>query len=244
MTILITICGRAGSKGLKGKNHKIFLGKPLIEYTLRAAALFAEMVSEVRTDIVINSDSTELLSYADGKDVFSVVREDNLAGDRVSKTAVIIDTLVKMEQQFGVSYDCVIDLDITSPLRKKEDIMAAYTLLKDNAEFDTIFSVTEARRNPYFNMVQQTNSSVSLICPSEYESRQEAPAVYDMNASIYVYRRSSLLKYKRSFFEGICGIIKMMDTYALDIDSEEDFHIMEVLSKCVFAEEFKEILNF
>ncbi len=244
MRILITICGRAGSKGLKGKNHKVFLGKPLIEYTLRAATLFTEMATGIQTDIVINSDSTELLSYADGKKVFSVFREERLAGDRVSKTAVIIDTLVKMEQQQNLSYDCVIDLDITSPLRKKEDILAAYMLIKDNPGLDTVFSVTEARRNPYFNMVQQTNSGVSLICPSEYESRQEAPAVFDMNASIYVYRRSSLLRFKRSFFEGVCGVIKMTDTYVLDIDSEDDFYIMETLSKYIFAEEFKEILAF
>ncbi|MEG1926176.1 MAG: acylneuraminate cytidylyltransferase family protein, partial [Ruthenibacterium sp.] len=40
--ILLTICGRAGSKGFKNKNLKIFDGKPLCYYSLAAAQLFCE----------------------------------------------------------------------------------------------------------------------------------------------------------------------------------------------------------
>ena len=35
--ILITICGRAGSKGFKNKNLKTFLGTPLVYYTVAIA---------------------------------------------------------------------------------------------------------------------------------------------------------------------------------------------------------------
>ena len=38
--LLITICGRAGSKGFKNKNLKNFCGKPLVYYSLSAAELF------------------------------------------------------------------------------------------------------------------------------------------------------------------------------------------------------------
>ena len=40
MEVLITICGRAGSKGAKNKNFRLFLGKPLIYYTIKSAKLF------------------------------------------------------------------------------------------------------------------------------------------------------------------------------------------------------------
>ncbi len=38
--LLITICGRAGSKGFKNKNLKTFCGRPLVYYSLAAAGLF------------------------------------------------------------------------------------------------------------------------------------------------------------------------------------------------------------
>lgn len=38
--LLITICGRAGSKGFKNKNLKTFCGHPLVYYSLSAAELF------------------------------------------------------------------------------------------------------------------------------------------------------------------------------------------------------------
>ena len=34
MNILFTICARAGSKGVKSKNARDFLGYPLVYYTL------------------------------------------------------------------------------------------------------------------------------------------------------------------------------------------------------------------
>ena len=40
MKILFTICGRVGSKGIKNKNIKSFVGKQLPLYTLSAIDLF------------------------------------------------------------------------------------------------------------------------------------------------------------------------------------------------------------
>lgn len=55
--LLITICGRAGSKGFKNKNLKTFLGQPLVYYSLSAAELFARRHPELTIDIALNTDS-------------------------------------------------------------------------------------------------------------------------------------------------------------------------------------------
>ena len=49
--LLITICGRAGSKGFKNKNLKNFCGKPLVYYSLSAAELFIKNHPELEVDI-------------------------------------------------------------------------------------------------------------------------------------------------------------------------------------------------
>lgn len=62
MNILFTICGRAGSKGIKNKNIRKFVGKPLPYYTISAIDLFLKKTSlDIEADIVVNSDSRELL---------------------------------------------------------------------------------------------------------------------------------------------------------------------------------------
>ena len=45
--VLITICGRAGSQGFKNKNLKIFLGAPLVYYTLSIAEYFQKKVTDI-----------------------------------------------------------------------------------------------------------------------------------------------------------------------------------------------------
>jgi CMP-N,N'-diacetyllegionaminic acid synthase len=236
MNLLFTVCGRAGSKGFKNKNLKMFLGKPLAYYTMAAIELYIEKYTV--SDVIhkcLNTDSKELIDVTTKRDAdyFVINRDENLAGDVVAKMAVIKDCLAKADAHYNISHDMVIDLDITSPLRTVNDVHNAIEYKKQHGDMDVVFSVTNARRNPYFNMVKQnTDGSVSKVCESDYTARQQAPEIFDMNASIYVYR-SNFLKNNitNKIFDGKCGIIKMLDTAVLDIDSEEDFILMEAIAK-------------
>jgi CMP-N,N'-diacetyllegionaminic acid synthase len=167
---------------------------------------------------------------------FIINRNEDLAGDVVAKMAVIKDCLIQSDNYYDISHDLVIDLDITSPLRTVEDIHNAIEKKRDNKNTDIIFSVTNSRRNPYFNMVQKNgDDTINRVCESNYTARQQVPEVFDMNASIYVYE-SSFLKHNvtNELFGGKCDIIKMFDTAVLDIDSEEDFLLMEIIAKYIF----------
>lgn len=126
MNILFTICGRAGSKGIKNKNIRKFVGKPLPYYTISAIDLFLKKTSlDIEADIVVNSDSRELLQLMKENQlrvVEIIERDENLAGDCVGKVAVINDCLLKMENRKSKKYDIIVDLDITSPLRTVENV--------------------------------------------------------------------------------------------------------------------------
>jgi CMP-N,N'-diacetyllegionaminic acid synthase len=136
-------------------------------------------------------------------------------------------------------------LDITSPLRKVADIENALNKAAENINADVVFSVVQSRRNPYFNMVESIDNTMRKIIAANYTARQQLPKVYDINASIYCYKRDSLLhKLEYSPLEGVFDIILMKDTAVLDIDSEEDFKLMEVLARYFFKDEFSELFNY
>lgn len=238
MNILFTVCGRAGSKGIKGKNFRNFLGIPLLYYTFAAIILYRDKHPENKVDIALNTDSPEMIAMIEGNDIIQAVivpRKEELAGDTAAKKPVIADTLNETEKLRNIKYDLVVDCDITSPLRTVEDIEALIAKA-GSFEYDVVFSVTESRRNPYFNMVKENrDGTVSLVVPSEYTTRQQAPAIYDMNASLYAYK-PEFLQTETMILHGKCGVTKMEDTAVLDLDHENDFELMQVIANYLVVE--------
>ena len=247
MNILFTLCGRAGSKGVKGKNARDFLNIPLVWYSMANIALYMEKYAgEDDIKIVLNTDSEplkDLVRRVKDVPVTIIHREESLAGDKVPKVAVILDSLNKSEELFAQKFDMVVDLDITSPLRTVQDVKNAIERKKQRNDVDVVYSVAPSRRNPYFNMVKEENGFFCKAIPSNFTTRQEAPVFYDMNASIYAYSPKALREKEHStFFNSGCDAIVMMDTGILDIDSEEDYELMQIIAKYLFEnrEVFKE----
>ena len=211
--LLITICGRAGSKGFRNKNLKTFCGHPLVYYSLSAADLFCKSHPELAVDLALNTDSPELAALVADKypEVVFLPRGEALAGDRVPKMAVYQDSLRRMEQKTGRPYDALMDLDITSPLRTAADVAAAFEKKAARPDLDLVFSEQVHR--------------------GEFTGRQQAPEVFDVNASIYVFGRDFLAGNTDGLlWHGKIGVSVMMDTGIIDIDSEHDYQLMEAIA--------------
>lgn len=240
MKYLFTICGRAGSKGLKSKNVSDFDGIPLVYYTV---GIMSKVMETLKADghsahAVLSTDSLELANIISRQNVLDVLflpRSEELSGDRVAKVTVIKDALIRAEDILGCEFDYLIDLDITSPLRTVDDVLAAIEKKQGRKDTDYVYSLSPARKNPYFNMAKEVNGFYEKVIHANYISRQETPAVYDMNASIYVYEISALMnKEPTGFFNDGADAIIMRDTGILDIDCQEDKDMMEVLAKHYF----------
>lgn len=235
--ILFTICARAGSKGVKGKNTKIFCGMPLAAYTVAAYELFLQRYQSVygKLTLAVNTDSELLLQQLDElqTEYLYIPRTEELAGDVVSKKDVIRDTLLKCEQKENATYNVVVDLDLTSPLRTVDDIRGTIETLWQSEGADIAYSVTPSRRSPYFNMVAKGEDGYyHTVMKTEFTTRQQCPVCYDMNASIYAYQRAYTLAER--VLPRKEAVWQMKDSGILDIDSEEDFELMEVLAKYLY----------
>lgn len=189
--ILITICGRGGSKGIPGKNVKEVGGLPLIAYTIRIARKIAERYN---ADLILSTDSEEIKRVAAQYGLETpYTRPDFLADDHCGKPEAIKDVMLYAEKAYSKRYDYVLDLDVTSPIRTVEDVEGCISLIEQHPEALTVFSVNPCARNPYFSMVEEKKDGFYReVVGGVYKTRQSSPKVYDMNGSIYVYRRESL----------------------------------------------------
>jgi CMP-N,N'-diacetyllegionaminic acid synthase len=230
MNILITICARGGSKGIPGKNIKVIAGKPLIEYTISIAK---QLAKKLESKIAISTDDDAIKLAAEHVGILtSYIRPEYLATDAAGKADTIKDLLLYEESLVKNKYDYILDLDVTSPLRTLEDLENAFEILNNNREALNLFSVNDAARNPYFNMVEQNeNGFYSLVKTNPDGSimtRQSAPKVYDMNASFYWYRRSFFESDRKSAITDK-SLIYEMDHTCFDLDHPIDFLFMEYL---------------
>jgi N-acylneuraminate cytidylyltransferase len=230
MNILITICARGGSKGIPGKNIKVIAGKPLIEYSVTVAKRLA---NKCKAKIVISTDDEAIKIAANKVGVFTeYVRPYFLATDVAGKIDTIKDLLLYEESLVKYKYDYILDLDVTSPLRTLEDLEKALEILKNNKEALNLFSVNDAARNPYFNMVEEnSNGFYSLVKTNlngSVMTRQSAPKVFDLNASFYWYRRAFFEKDIKSAITDK-SLIYNMNHICFDLDHPIDFLFMEYL---------------
>jgi CMP-N,N'-diacetyllegionaminic acid synthase len=141
MNILFTICGRAGSKGIKNKNIKEFLVFPLPFYTVSVIDLFIKRNPDIRCDTVLNTDSKELINIFEEQIsliVDVIKRAAELGRDNTPKIAVISNCMEVMQQRKEVEYDIIIDLDLTSPLRTVKDVSNLIEK-KMNSSDDVVF---------------------------------------------------------------------------------------------------------
>ena len=221
-SVFCVIPARAGSKGLPGKNIKNLNGKPLIAYTIEQAKN-----SKYIDRVIVSTESLDIaaISRKYGVDV-PFMRPKKLASDKSSIFNVLLHAIKWMEEK-KYSFDILVLLHATAPLRTIEDIDNSIKLLVDK-NADNVFSVTEAHRNPYFNMVEVHGKMVRRVKESNCVNRQSAPQVFDMNASIYVWWKDILKKKKSSFLRN-SRIYVMPKERSIDIDDPIDFKIAEML---------------
>lgn len=229
MDILITICARGGSKGIPGKNIRELNGRPLIDYSIAIAKAFADRNGGY---IALSTDSHEILSAAKLSGLATdYVRPAYLATDQAGKVDTIRHLVEYEEQRLNKMYSFILDLDLTSPLRTLKDLEDAYNMMKADQNALTLFSVSEAARNPYFNMVEKEDNGyyhLSKRLKSATLTRQSAPKVYDLNASFYFYNRSFFSSENKSVITDK-SLIYLMDHTCFDLDHPIDFEFMDFI---------------
>jgi CMP-N-acetylneuraminic acid synthetase len=234
MPLLCVVAARGGSEGVPGKNIRPLLGRPLIAWAITNALQTPEI-----DRVVVSTDSPAIATAARaaGAEV-PFVRPAELSGSDVGKFQVWQHALTAAERIDSVRYDLFVDIDCTNPLIEPADISAAIAkfrrLREQGIAVDAVLTVAQARRNPYFNLVEvQPGGGLKMSKTGPRGtvlSRQRAPIVYEHVAGVYVLD-ADYLRRANHLLDGRAEGYEVPSHKALDIDSELDFDLIEFLLK-------------
>ncbi len=214
---LAVILARGGSKRLLKKNLKNLNGKPLVVHTILSA-----LKCKYLDEIIVSSDDKEILKVSKKYGANTIKRPKYLANDKAKSFHALKHVIENTS-----TFDYVILLQPTSPLRNEKHINDAINLLeKKNA--DSIISVCKTDHYPLWSNVLPKNGSMKNF----FNKRsQDFKNYYRLNGAIYICKTSSFLKEKSFFLKNNIYAFEMLKEESIDIDTEFDFKIAKALMK-------------
>jgi CMP-N-acetylneuraminic acid synthetase len=226
MTAVAFIFARGGSKGLPGKNIRSLAGKPLIGWSIE----HARAVKRIER-VIVSTDSKEIAEVARdfGAEV-PFIRPAELASDDSSEWLAWRHALEFLRESEGVLPEAMLSVPTTAPLRLPIDLENCLDEFAKGGA-DMVITVSEAHRNPWFNMVKENqDGTVSLVIApaSGVIRRQDAPAVFDIATVAYV-ARPQFVMHQLGPFSGSVRAVKVPVERAIDIDTLLDFELAEFL---------------
>lgn len=215
-TFLAVIPARGGSKRLPRKNVLSLAGKPLIAWSIEAG-----LQSRYIDKVVVSSDDEEILQIAKRFGSETIKRPEALASD----TATTFDA-VKHAIEHSGSYDYIVLLQPTSPLRDAAQVDAAIELLGEK-DADAIVSVCEMDHSPLWANTLPQNGDMSRFIKDEVKNKrsQDIETYYRLNGAIYICKIDRLLEEKTFFIKESIFAYTMDRESSIDIDEAIDFQI-------------------
>jgi CMP-N-acetylneuraminic acid synthetase len=228
MRVLGLVPARGGSKGVPGKNIRLLAGKPLLQYTAEAA-LGASGLSRV----ILSTENEEIAEVGRhcGLEV-PFMRPVELAADDTPTLPVVQDVLRRLEAARD-TFDAVMILQPTTPLRRPEDIDGAIELLERTGADSVISFVDVGEKHPArMKFIDEEGRVTDPPFSEQYEGqrRQELPKLYLREGSIYLTRTPVIME-QNSVKGSDCRAWIVPTERACNIDTEFDFFIAEQLLK-------------
>ena len=223
LKVLGLIPARGGSKGVPRKNIKPLCGKPLLAYTAESA-LAAQRLAHV----ILSTDDEEIARVGEDCGLEVLHRSPSLALDATPMMSVVLDAVEKVEQS-GKTFDAICLLQPTNPLRRTADVDACIELL-DSSDADSVISVLPVPHvyNPKWVYWGQADGSLALSSGDSepVTRRQDLPAAFHRDGSVYVTRRSVLSEFGNLYGKNILGY-EIDPKFSVNIDTLEDWELAE-----------------
>lgn len=220
------IFARGGSKGIPNKNVKLFAGKPLLAWSIDAALSTGKI-----KNVIVSTDSEDIAAVAlKWGATVPYLRPQELSSDYASEIGAWKHAIVEYLKATGEMPQPFISVPTTSPLRDPSDILSCIAKF-ENTQSDIVVTVSEARRNPWFNMLKLEDDGLMEIVNSKrdrFSRRQDAPNVYDLATVAYVADPNYILKTDH-ILSGKVRAVTVPSLRCIDIDTPDDFILAELI---------------
>ena len=184
---------RSGSKGIRDKNMQVVAGMTLIERAARVLRNVPELDARV-----LSTDSERYAQEAmrHGLDA-PFLRPAELSGDRAGAVETVQHALRETERMHGCTYDVVLIVEPTSPLRTSEDISGVIRLLIDSgADSVVTVSMLPTKSHPLKLLTVRDGKLVHYISGGDQVvARQQLDSAYVYRDGVcYALTRACLME--------------------------------------------------
>jgi len=222
--VLAVIPARGGSKRLPRKNVMLLGGHPMLAYSI-IAAKNAKSV----TDWLVSTEDDEIAEIALRYGATTPFkRPDYLATDNVRNIDVVLHALEFMEQDRKITYDIIVLLQPTAPIRDSAHIDKAVELLWAS-ELPSLAAVKGPyqKRDPILKRIDSKGHLVPYTTDSHLDPREP---FYIYNAALYAVKRDYFIK-EKSFVSNEQVPFFMDKFYSADVDDMGDFIVADAYLK-------------
>lgn len=224
--ILAVVPARGGSKGIRDKNLQTVGGVPLVA---RVGEVLKALPEVDRA--VVSTDSERIAAVAEKAGIAAPFRRpEAISGDTIGDLDVLTHALQATEALDGTTYDVVLMLQPTSPLRKPENVRACLTKLVEE-DLDAVWTVseTDSKSHPLKQLTLGANGELGYYDPAGAKiiARQQLNPVYHRNGIAYAISRDCLLGQRSIIGRKSAGVV--VPGFHVSIDTLWDLSLVELL---------------
>lgn len=223
-SILVVVPARGGSKGVPLKNLHPLAGKPLLAHT---GDLVRSLPFVDRAVVSTDHEGIATAARACGLDA-PFVRPPELSGDLIGDTEVLCNALEEMERIDGRTYDAVVMLQPTCPLRRPEHVRDAVARLVEG-DWDSVWTVTrtDIKYHPLKQLAVGADGAMTLFDSrgTGVIARQQLQPTFTRNGAAYAIRRACLLEQRTTLGRRSAAVV--IEGPMVSIDTLDDFRVVE-----------------
>ena len=221
MKTLALISARGGSKRVHKKNIKLFLGAPIIKYSIEAA-----LNSGIFNEVMVSTDDLEIAEISKKYGANFPFLRSELASNDFATTADVILEVIEAYANIGIDFDYICCIYPTAPFVTSDKLLRAYNIL---TQFNYKSVVPVVRFGfPILRSFHMSNGLVKMNWPEHINTRSQdlEPSFHD--AGQFYFIRTDYFKDEKKLFTDQTYGIEMPESEVQDIDNLEDWKIAEI----------------
>lgn len=214
------ITARGGSKRIPHKNIRDFCGKPIIEYSIRAA-----LDAQVFDTVMVSTDDERIALIAKnaGAEV-PFMRSEKTANDYATTTDVLLE-VIEQYDKMGITFENACCIYPTAPFVNAAKLKNAMAILQKDNRY-SVMPVTAFSFPPLRGMTIK-DDKLEYKWPEYAMTRsQDLEEIYHDCGQFYAFQVASFIRERKLVTDNTAGIV-ISELEVQDIDNEVDWELAE-----------------
>lgn len=227
MANLCIIPARGGSKRIPRKNIKLFLGKPIISYSIELA-----LSSELFDEVLVSTEDHEIKEIAIKYGAKVPFLRSFKNADDFATTFDVIEEVIDYYHYKGLSFDKICCIYPCAPLIQKNVFTDCFHLL-NTKDLVSAFPVAEYS-TPIQRALKFSNGLLTMLDSSHMKTRSQDLQKFYFDAGQFYWMNTKYILNNRNIFSQNSSGIVIDNLFVQDIDNQDDWKIAEIKYKLLY----------